>query len=106
MREANIQARIMMALSEAGCTVWRNNTGLLPDHRGKPVRFGLCVGSSDIIGICPDGRFLAVEVKNETGRASEAQLKFIAAVKARGGRAGIARSEAQAVEIALARSDA
>lgn len=99
--EANIQRDVMMALSRAGCLIWRNQTGVLPNANGIPVRFGLCVGSSDLIGICPDGRFLAVEVKTATGRTSDAQDRFIAAVIAKGGRAGVARS-AEDVGVILA----
>lgn len=100
--EANIQRECMIALSAAGCLVWRNNTGVLPDARGVPVHFGLCKGSSDLIGLAPDGVFIAIEVKTDTGRVSEAQERFIAAVRAKGGRAGVARSADQAVAIALA----
>ena len=97
--EANIQNDIMIALSKAGATVFRNNTGALQDKTGRLVRYGLCKGSSDIIGICPDGRFLAVEVKKNTGRAAEDQLRFIEAVRAKGGRAGVARSVEDALRI-------
>lgn len=100
MKEASVQALILMALSEAGCLVWRQDTGAYRAKSGALVRYGLCVGSSDIIGLAPDGRFLAVEVKTDKGRPTEAQLRFIAAVQAKGGRAGIARSAADAVAIA------
>ena len=99
MKEANVQALIMLALSNAGCLVWRQNTGVLPDRNGRLVRFGLCVGSSDIVGICEDGKFLAIEVKTALGQPTDAQLNFIKAVQSQGGRAGIARSAAEAVEI-------
>lgn len=97
--EANIQKQIMMALSEAGAIVWRNNTGVLKDANGRPVKFGLCVGSSDLIGICPDGRFLAVEVKTSKGRVTDAQERFISAVTRMGGRAGVARDVQDALDI-------
>lgn len=100
MKEQNVQAACLMALSQAGCLVWRQDTGAYRAKSGALVRYGLCVGSSDIIGLAPDGRFLAVEVKTDTGRATDAQLRFIAAVQAAGGRAGIARSAADAVSIA------
>jgi len=100
LKESNVQALILLALSEAGCLVWRNNVGVLPDRRGIPLRFGLCVGSSDIVGLCSDGKFLAIEVKTALGQPTEAQLRFIQAVQRQGGRAGIARSAAEAVEIA------
>jgi hypothetical protein len=99
MKEANIQAQIMLALSKAGCIVWRNNTGALTDKTGRLVRYGLCKGSSDIIGVCPDGRFLAVEVKSAKNRLTQDQERFISAVKASGGRAGVARSVDDAMGI-------
>ena len=99
--EANVQGDCMIALSEAGCVIWRNNTGVLPDKTGRPIRFGLCVGGSDLIGIAPDGKFLAVEVKSAIGQPTDAQVRFIDAVRAKGGRAGIARSAEDAVKIAL-----
>lgn len=91
----------LIALSAVGCVVWRNNTGALRDARGRPVRFGLCTGSSDIIGVTPTGLFLAVECKAAGDRATDAQLRFIATVQAKGGRAGVARSVADAVAIAI-----
>jgi len=97
--EANIQSDILIALSKAGAIVWRNNTGALQDKTGRLVRYGLCKGSADIIGICPDGRFLAVEVKNSTGRATSDQVRFIEAVRSKGGRAGVARSVEDALRI-------
>lgn len=98
--EANIQNDILIALSKAGATVWRNNVGALKDKTGRLVRYGVGGnGGSDIIGICPDGRFLAVEVKKNTGRATEDQLRFIEAVRAKGGRAGVARSVEDALRI-------
>tara|TARA_R110002153_G_scaffold152507_2_gene304103 strand:+ start:240 stop:482 length:243 start_codon:yes stop_codon:yes gene_type:complete len=75
----------------------------LPDKNGRPIKFGLCVGSSDIIGIAPDGVFIAVECKTRMGQPTDAQVRFIKAVIAKGGRAGIARNSDDAVQIALAK---
>ena len=99
MKESDIQRLIMLALSEAGCLVFRNNVGTLKNAAGIPIRFGLCVGSSDLIGITPDGRFLAVEIKTCKGRATPEQLRFIEAVRAKGGIAGIARSPEDALAL-------
>lgn len=97
----NLVNDCLLALCAAGCTVWRNNTGKLPDPKtGRWVVFGLCKGSSDIIGICPDGRFLAVECKSGTGALSPEQRNFIAVVNQRGGRAGVARTVGDALQIA------
>lgn len=92
----------MIALSKAGALVFRNNVGVLKDASGRPIRYGLAVGSPDIVGIAPDGRFLGVEVKTATGKASPAQVAFIAAVRRAGGRAGVARTPDEAVLIAVA----
>lgn len=111
-QETKTQRLIMLALSDAGCTVWRNETAGAwlgkQIHRdgdqvtltaARMMTFGLCVGSSDIIGIAPDGRFLAIEVKTAKGRATKEQLRFIEAVKNAGGIAGIARSAQQALDL-------
>lgn len=97
MKEMDILRLIMVALSEAGCIVWRNNCGVLKNAAGIPIKFGLCVGSSDLIGITPDGRFLAVEVKTQNGKPTPEQIRFIEAVKRKGGAGGIARSPAEAL---------
>jgi hypothetical protein len=61
--------------------------------------YGICVGSSDLIGIAPCGRFLAVEVKTATGRVTKEQQTFIDAVCRAGGIAGIARSVDDALQL-------
>ena len=99
MKESDIMRACMLALSEAGCLIWRQNVGTLKNAAGIPIRFGLCVGSSDLIGIAPDGRFLAVEIKTSKGRATSEQVNFIEAVRNRGGIAGIARSPADALAL-------
>ena len=49
-------------------------------------------GVSDLIGILPDGKFLAIEVKTPTGRVSVEQTAFIQKINSSGGLAFIARS--------------
>ena len=114
--EAQIQREIMLALSQQGVTVWRNNTafGWQGDEvikRGRdvilknarPVRCGLCVGSADLIGIKPMviekndvgrtvGLFYACEVKTGKGVVSDEQWTFINHVNDRGGEGVVARS--------------
>lgn len=101
--ETNIQARIMLALSESGCLIWRNNSGAWRDPKtGRVVRYGVGgKGASDLLGVAPDGRFLAVEVKVPGGRVKPEQEAFCAAVRRAGGRAGVARSVEEAIDIAL-----
>ena len=61
-------------LKDRNIFAWRNNTGTawIGD---RPIRYGL-VGSADILGLLPDGRFLAVECKSEKGRQSDTQKTF------------------------------
>ena len=99
--ETNLQSTIMMALSEDGHTPLRNNTGAYFDKTGRMVRYGVGgVGGPDLWVVCKDGMACAIEVKTPKGRASKEQLAFIAWLRSKGGRAGIARSAEDAVRIA------
>lgn len=110
--EAGILKEVHLAVSKAGCVAFRNETagayvGRVLYRQGDEVSLaraqfiqaGLCVGSSDLIGWTPDGRFLAIEVKAERGRASRDQLSFLGAVLKAGGVAGVARSAEDAIAL-------
>ena len=110
--ETKIQNLILMALSKAGCLVFRNETAgawvgkvihkdasQVTLTNARMMRFGLAVGSSDIIGIAPCGRFLAVEIKTSKGRATKEQLRFIDAVNSAGGIAGVCKSADEALNL-------
>lgn len=124
MREKGIQDLIRVAVSRAGAITFRNNTGQawtgnkvdrLPGgkvliHDARPINFGLAVGSSDLIGWTPVeitadmigqtvAVFTAIEVKTLKGRPTDAQVNFIETVKLHGGKAGVARTEEEAVAI-------
>jgi hypothetical protein len=109
--ERRIQSDIQLAASAGGgpARLWRNNVGALRDARGQLVRYGLCPGSSDLIGlrtivITPDmvgqrvAVFSAIEVKDR-GRPTEQQQAFITMVQQAGGLAGVARSLPDALSI-------
>jgi hypothetical protein len=76
---------------------WRNNVGKLRDDTGRLVTYGLCVGSSDIVGVVkvecwtgatgPLGRFFALEVKRPGKTPTDDQLRFLDVVRAAGGAA-------------------
>ena len=121
--ETKLQNLQMLALSSAGCLVWRVETAgawvgkvIHKDNQtvtlanARMIQAGLCRGGSDIIGIRPTvitkdmvgqtvGVFLADEVKTKTGRATKEQLRFIEAVNNAGGKAGIARSVEDALKL-------
>jgi len=124
--ESTIQRRIMLALTQAGCRVLRNNVGngylgelvtTLPNgdaviRNWRRVQFGLAPGSSDLIGwrplvIRPEhigyplAVFTSVEVKAPRGRVLPAQRDWLAAVRKAGGIAAVARSEEEALDRVL-----
>lgn len=105
--EQVIQQQIRLACSRGPTRLWRNNVGILRDANGRPVSFGLCPGSADLIGfhtvtVTPEmvgqqlAVFAAVEVKAERGRPTPQQSAWLEHVAAAGGLAGIARSVEEA----------
>lgn len=74
---------------------WRNNTGAfpieMPGQTRRFIKFGR-KGSSDIIGILPDGKFLAVECKDKYGKLRIEQYDFLEDIKNNNGLAILARS--------------
>ena len=132
MTERDTQDAILLALSTGDVRLFRQNVGqgwaghvrqgpgTFPLGRhdvmirdARPLHAGLCVGSSDLIGwrsvvITPDmvgqrvAIFAAVEVKSARGRVSAEQGRFIEAVLAAGGIAGVARTVDEASKVVLA----
>lgn len=107
---------VLLAASQYGYTMWRNNVGAgwmgssRRLHGGsvliespRLIRFGLCEGSSDLIGflpitITPDmvgqtvAVFAAIETKTPTGSITKKQAHFVDFVNKSGGIGIIARS--------------
>lgn len=109
-REQIIQQEIRLAINAPHVRMFRNNVGSIKDKDGRLVTFGLCKGSSDLIGfksveITADmvGKsvaiFTAIEIKTPKGKISESQQAFIDMVKTKGGLAGVARSIEDAQEM-------
>jgi len=105
----------MREFNHGDVRLYRNNVGMAyagkPEKRGRsvfianayPVRYGLSVGSGDLIGyrmmtITPGmvGRklavFASVECKDDKGRAKPEQEAWLAQIKTAGGLACVARS--------------
>lgn len=78
-------------LAHLGIFAWRQNQGMTTEH-GRVRSFRGLKGVSDVLGILPDGRFLAIECKAATGNPSPEQIAFLEAIRARGGVAFVARS--------------
>lgn len=96
MSESRQQSLIRLAAAKLGITLFRNNTGVLKDVNGRPVRYGLAndspamnkiIKSSDLIGIKPIvitqdmigqtiGQFVSIEVKEENWKKPSGEREF------------------------------
>lgn len=86
MKESNILKLCMLAASECGAIVFRNNIGSYKHPDGYYIKYGVGgIGGSDLIGITHDGRFLAIECKSEKGKPTPEQLNFLHRVNEMGG---------------------
>lgn len=96
MKEADIQRSIQIAMSAMGHRVFRNQVG---EYRvgNRYISYGLCVGSSDLIGWTNDGKFLAIEVKRPGKKPTAQQKLFIDTVNSYGGIGIVATSVESAV---------
>lgn len=117
--EKDIERMLILHASKIGSTVFKNNVGMYKDQRGNVIKYGLCNGSSDLIGwtpikITPDmvGKriavFTAVEVKKDKHgkyKATKEQKAFISAVLNNGGYAGVADCTKDLEEIVNVRID-
>jgi hypothetical protein len=111
--EQSIQQHIRITCSTGATRLFRNNTGTLRDQHGRPVQFGLCKGSADLIGwkqvtVTPEmvgqqvAVFLSIEVKTPTGRIRPDQQQWLETVQSAGGIAGVARSVEDALRLTTA----
>lgn len=79
-----------------GLRLFRNSVGMVRLPGGGAIPYGLCPGSSDLIGwrTLPSGvaQFIAMEAKTPAGRTTSAQDAFLRAVARAGGLAGVVRS--------------
>jgi hypothetical protein len=120
--ESKLLKKIQGLLSRGNIRLFRNNVGsaflgsYVWDHGAvvipspQRVTYGLCEGSSDLIGwrsrlITEDmvgkkfAQFVAIEVKSPAGKVSKTQTAFIQTVRDAGGLSGVAKSESDAVQI-------
>lgn len=99
MSEAALLHDVRLALgSDPSLVCWRQNSGALTDVNGRLVRYGLAVGSADLVGIlAPSGRFFALEVKTPQGRVTPEQVQWAELVRRMGGFCAVVRSVDQAM---------
>lgn len=126
MSEADFMRRCLKRATEMGARLFRVNVGRAwvgdaervgPDtvilRNARPFKAGV-PGMSDLIGWTPVtiteahlgqtlAVYTAVETKTPRGRATTEQRQFIEVVSAAGGRAGIARTDADLHNILMGR---
>lgn len=107
-RELQHEIRLIMGRHPT-VRLFRNSVGQVSytddDGSRRHVRYGLCKGSSDLIGFRtldvpgfgPVAQFVALELKTDRGALTREQRMFIEAVRLRGGLAGVARSVEEAI---------
>lgn len=120
MNESALLRSLRLELGKRDDVVlWRNNVGLAWYRKGggqpircprcshtialneTPVRYGLCNGSSDLIGLqLGTGRFIAGEAKAEGGRFTPEQARFLTLVNKMGG-IGVELRDAQDLIVRL-----
>jgi len=89
--EGRIKSVILRYLERRGFFAWNNPSGCVRATPDRWIHFGK-KGSADIIGILPDGKFLAIETKSKNGRLTPEQKDFLDKVRFLGGVAIVARS--------------
>lgn len=101
MSEREIQHEIRLALGlEPDATLFRNQCGRYTEERGgrkRVIQYGLAVGSADLVGLGPGGRFFAIECKTADGRLTDEQARWLRLVRNAGGFAAVARSSDEAM---------
>ena len=98
MTEAQIEHAIRKRLGrEADLILFRNTVGVAR-HGDRFRHYGLCPGSSDLVGILRSaGRWVALEVKTPRGRCTDLQQLFLDLIRRFGGFAAVVRSVPEAL---------
>ncbi len=96
MSEKQVERSILQYLTIKGIYCWKeNNVGVFDPVKKiyrRPNSPYIIKGISDILGVLPDGRFLAIEckAKGKKWNVSKEQQSFIDAVNQNGGLAFVA----------------
>ena len=94
LKEKDLENLVLDYLNRSGVFAFKVNTVGVWDSKQNIYRSlskFVLKGTSDILGVLPNGRFLAIEMKTKTGVASKEQTAFINRVNKSGGLAFIAR---------------
>jgi hypothetical protein len=77
IKEADVLRTVLRYMAIMKIPAWRNNSGVLKNDYGRPVRFGK-KDSADITGIDPKtGRRIEIECKAPGAKLREGQREFL-----------------------------
>lgn len=97
--EQAIQNEIILKANELGHRLWRSNAGRIVTKDNRIVQL-MPKGFPDTVGFRKtDGKFIAIEVKTESGRLRPEQIKFKEFAEKMPILYGVARSVDEAIEI-------
>lgn len=97
--EHKIQNEILVALSKNNCVVFRSNAGKIRTEDGRTIML-FPPGFPDICGWRKlDGKFFAIEIKNERGQLRDSQKRFAKFASTQPIIYGVARSAEDALKI-------
>ena len=101
MEEHFIQNEIRKNINDLA-VIFRINVGVFKSNDGRFVSTGVPKGFSDLFGFRKsDGKVIFLEIKNEKGKASQEQVRFLKTMQEYGAITGIARSVEEAREIII-----
>ena len=98
---AELTQAIILAASEAGHLLCRNNSGVAR-FKTHTVRYGvgtLTGGGGDLIGLTKDGIFVSIEIKVGKDKQTPLQKTWEGWILMRGGYVGVARTVQDAIDI-------
>ena len=94
--EGEVRKLVCSYLTKLGIFFWLHDSVGIFDPKTKRFRRNTSPyrikGVADILGVLPNGRALAIELKSATGRLTPEQKSFLERVNASGGLAFMARS--------------
>lgn len=98
--EHEIQSRILVAVSQHRCTIFRSNVGKVKTNDGRWFDTGLPKGHPDLYGFkWSNGKVFYLEIKNAKGKPRQDQIRFHHMLTSHHIIHGIARSVDDALKI-------
>lgn len=99
MSEMDLLNSVRLAVSRAGCVIFRINVGTGMTKDGRFFTTGVPVGHSDLYGVRPDGRAFFIETKLHPRKPTKEQCRFLLRLIKQNACAGVAYTVEEALNI-------